>query len=345
METRNEAGATEQAAAGPAARHALRDLRVSHISLVEAAANGRAFLAKAAADGKAVIERTVGVRKSDPARRMVYGIVYAPGEADTDADTMSAAEIEKAAYGFMRSRAGRIDADHDFGAERGYVAESWLVRRGDALFAGEPAGAWAVGIKVEDNETWERVGKGELKGLSLAGIGERVPLEEALEKATAVAESEKAPVREAREATEGRVARVVAALKASMRRATDLDDSDSGAAEDPPLRALIEATVREVLTEQSFLKAVAASVASSAAPPVALQAAEPVEKGAAFGEADAGGSEAAEGEGREALAARVAVLEKALARYATETNGRQTILGGADAGVRKARRGLTFVQA
>ena len=90
---------------------------------------------------------------------------------------MPAEEIEKAAYDFMRARRTRsVDTDHSFEEGAGFVAESWLVKENDPLFADEPAGAWAVGIKVTGEEVWERVIKGELKGLSLAGLARAVEM-------------------------------------------------------------------------------------------------------------------------------------------------------------------------
>jgi hypothetical protein len=39
------------------------------------------------------------------------------------------------------------------------------------------AGAWAVGIKVEDQETWKLIKSGEYSGISMGGFAERVPVE------------------------------------------------------------------------------------------------------------------------------------------------------------------------
>lgn len=101
-----------------------------------------------------IVEKTVRIVKSDSKRRVAYGIVLAPDEHDDEHDTISAEEIEKAAYSFMYAgRYQQVESDHDGEAGKGFVAESWLVRSGDPLFAEEPDGAWAVGIKVTDVET------------------------------------------------------------------------------------------------------------------------------------------------------------------------------------------------
>ena len=158
--------------------HRMRGLDVRYISLCGEGKNGRSIIAKGElADGQVVIEKAVAIRKSDAAKRMVYGVVYAPESVDADGHVADAAEIEKAMHGFMRNaRVGQVDTNHDEQVGVGYVAESWLVKADedgvvvDALFPEEPAGTWAVGIKVAADASWEKVEKGELGGLSLAGV-------------------------------------------------------------------------------------------------------------------------------------------------------------------------------
>lgn len=153
------------------AKRRLHDLDVHFISLVADPANQKQFLTKSAGADDAVVVRMVKILKANTVKQMVYGIVYAPDEVDTEGDTMTAEEIEKASYRFMqKSRTPKIDTDHSYVEGAGFVAESWLVRKDDALFPDEPEGAWAVGIKVTDAPTWDRVVKGELTGLSLAGL-------------------------------------------------------------------------------------------------------------------------------------------------------------------------------
>lgn len=52
------------------------------------------------------------------------------------------------------------------------MAESWITKSGDPLFGDEPAGSWAVGIKIENAETWALIKSGEIQGLSMAGTAE-----------------------------------------------------------------------------------------------------------------------------------------------------------------------------
>lgn len=170
LEKRQERTAFRHRISG--ARRKLRDVQVRFLSLVPAAANQRTVLVKSAeGSGRTVLEKELSIARTDALRRIVYGIVYAPDEVDTDGDTIDADEIEKAAYDFMHEgRTGQIDSDHDGVPGKGFVAESWIIRPGDPLFTGETPGAWAVGIKVTDAGTWQRLEKGELRGISMAGL-------------------------------------------------------------------------------------------------------------------------------------------------------------------------------
>ena len=105
---------------------------------------------------------------------MVYGVVYAPNEVDTQGDYATAETIKEAAHRFMKELMLRnVDQQHDFQPERGYVAESWIIRGDDPLFSGEQEGTWAVGIKVEDPAVWEKITAGELRGISMAGTAKK----------------------------------------------------------------------------------------------------------------------------------------------------------------------------
>ncbi len=158
-------------------RRWIRDLQVHFVSLVPAAANERTFLVKSGmGSGLSLVEKEIGFAQQDATRHMVYGIVYAPAEADAHGDGMQPEEIERAAYRFLQGRrTQQVDADHDGVGGRGFVAESWIVRSGDPLFPEEVPGAWAVGIKVTDGGTWERIEAGDLRGLSMAGLAHVTP--------------------------------------------------------------------------------------------------------------------------------------------------------------------------
>ncbi|HFE38235.1 MAG TPA: hypothetical protein ENK06_07440 [Gammaproteobacteria bacterium] len=163
------------------AKRRLRDVDVEYISLVDKGANGKTIIWKrspAPAAGSVKVTRTVPILKTDEEKRLVYGIVYSPDEVDSEGDTMTAADIEKMAYNFMaQKRTQQVDKQHDGEADEGFVAESWILKDGDPLFPDENTGAWAVGIKVVDDETWEQVKTGEIGGLSMGGFAKAELLE------------------------------------------------------------------------------------------------------------------------------------------------------------------------
>lgn len=166
----------------------LRDMKVDFLSLVSKGANGKRIIWKAgqspAPDGKTGGDKPEGsdafetplrkLVKSDE-KRVVYGIVYSPGQVDSQGEYAERGEIEKAAYGFMKGlRLLNVDAQHDFDPKAAFVAESWITKGADPLFPDEPEGSWAVGIRVEDEALWASVKKGELAGLSMAGYAAKV---------------------------------------------------------------------------------------------------------------------------------------------------------------------------
>lgn len=151
----------------------LTDLSVSFLSLVKTPATGKGLTLKTA-DGARPATFDLVVKNDDMMR--AYGVVYAPDQEDAHGDTADADTIRKAQAEFMREgRLKNIDTEHSFTSEMAYVAETWLVRKGDPLFPDEPEGAWAVGIQIGDPDLWKQLKSGELTGISLAGIARMEP--------------------------------------------------------------------------------------------------------------------------------------------------------------------------
>lgn len=152
----------------------LKDLSVSFLSLVRAPATGKGLTLKSAKPGERA--GTFDIAKTDDERMIAYGIVYAPDQVDSHGDTADEKTIRRAAYAFMREgRLKNIDVEHSFNNEMAFVAESWLVRKGDELFPDEPPGSWAVGIQINDADIWQALKAGELTGISLAGVARMDP--------------------------------------------------------------------------------------------------------------------------------------------------------------------------
>lgn len=143
----------------------LKEMDIRMISLVRSGANRKQIVYK----NETLDERFFVAFTKSGEEGVVYGIVYAPDETDTQGDEANAAEIKKAAYGFMRSAslAKAVDVEHSLEPVDAYVCESWIVKSGDPLFSEE--GAWAVGIRLEDEALRDAVKKGEIGGLSMYG--------------------------------------------------------------------------------------------------------------------------------------------------------------------------------
>ena len=124
-------------------------------------------------------EWEVPIVKVDEEKRLVYGVVYEPNVADADGDTMTEAEIEKSAHGFMMRYAvqqGTTGTDHDHQAtpDEIVVVESFIAPH--EMLLGEQLitrGTWVMAAKVLDEAMWQSVKKGDFTGWSFEGWGIR----------------------------------------------------------------------------------------------------------------------------------------------------------------------------
>ncbi len=163
----------------------LSNIAITHISLVKAGANKKSIIYKSS-EKEPEYNKEITFKKSDDEKGIVYGIVYAPEQTDTDGDFASADEIIKAAYSFMKERnTTNVDKQHSFENVEAFVAESWIVKTGDAIFPDEPVGSWAVAIKLESDELKKAVKDGDIAGLSMAGTAIKKEDKEPTQKADA----------------------------------------------------------------------------------------------------------------------------------------------------------------
>lgn len=128
--------------------------------------------------------------KVDDEKRQVFGyasIVELDGEPviDRQGDYISSEEIEKAAYAYVQnSRKGghqhKRDGENPFHASN--MIESIVFTPEKIEKMGLPSSTpvgWWVGYKVEDEETWQKVKKGEVTGFSIHGKGKRQEIDPA----------------------------------------------------------------------------------------------------------------------------------------------------------------------
>lgn len=111
------------------------------------------------------------VKKVEGRKQVLGAEVYAPDIPDAHGDYMTAEEIEKMAYGFMKSmNLDQVDVGHDNELYGCHVVESFIARKGDPTFI---EGAWVVYIHVPDPELWAKVESGEIGGLSMESFALR----------------------------------------------------------------------------------------------------------------------------------------------------------------------------
>lgn len=155
----------------------LKDIDITHISLVNKAANNRTFIYKSVKD-EPKYDKIVTIAKQNDEQGIVYGVVYEPDKTDAQGEFASAEEIQKASYRFMESLNNKnVDKEHSFKNEDAFVCESWIVKSNDNLFP-DALGAWAVGIKIKSQALKESIKKGEITGLSMAGTAVREEVKE-----------------------------------------------------------------------------------------------------------------------------------------------------------------------
>lgn len=120
-----------------------------------------------------MIELTAAFCFKDSAKRFVYGAVLVPGEKDLDGDVVSIDKVEELCHEFAY-KYRNIDVQHSRTLvgkmlENHIQRQDWTVTQGDDSFL-IPSGSWMMGVKVENDATWQAVEKGELTGFSIMGV-------------------------------------------------------------------------------------------------------------------------------------------------------------------------------
>ena len=155
----------------------LVNAKITHVSYVDKAANQKQFFIVKSEKQPDFQKEVKVIAKEADEQKLVYGIVYEPDTVDAHGDFMTAAEIEKAAHGFLKD-AREIDKQHDFQGGVGEVVESY-VAPADFEMNGEviKKGSWVLVTKASE-EVWEQIKKGEITGSSMAGTAETIEKQE-----------------------------------------------------------------------------------------------------------------------------------------------------------------------
>ncbi|MCZ4246661.1 XkdF-like putative serine protease domain-containing protein [Bacillus amyloliquefaciens] len=155
----------------------LVNAKITHVSYVDKAANQKQFFFMKSEKQPDFQKEVKVIAKEANEQKLVYGIVYEPDTVDAHGDFMTAAEIEKAAHGFLKD-AREIDKQHDFQGGVGEVVESY-VAPADFEMNGETIkkGSWVLVTKASE-AVWDEIKKGEITGYSMAGIADIAKQEE-----------------------------------------------------------------------------------------------------------------------------------------------------------------------
>lgn len=152
--------------------YAISDAKIMFVSLVDKAANQHDFLVVKSEDGTAKIQTMARIIKSDSEAHFVTGIVYEPMVEDSQGNYMTAEEIEKSCYWFLKNGGGN-DLQHNFEPQQGVeVVESWIAKA-DFELAGEAIkkGTWLMTVEITDPAIFESIQKGDITGFSMGGTG------------------------------------------------------------------------------------------------------------------------------------------------------------------------------
>jgi len=115
-------------------------------------------------------KQQVSILKVDAEKRIIKTAVYVPNLIDTQGDWATAEDIEAAAHSFMKElKLQNVDTFHDFQKVDAFVCESYI-SKGDSDWED---GSWVVCIKIDSDEVWAMVLKGEIEGVSMAGTALR----------------------------------------------------------------------------------------------------------------------------------------------------------------------------
>jgi hypothetical protein len=119
---------------------------------------------------------------AEPTKRLVTGLILEPETPDAQGDIYSEDEVEEAAFDYMSnyrdgSTLGEMHKKTIKNIRDIETVESWIQRE-SAVIAGTPIkkGSWMMTVRVNQDDAWEKVKKGEYNGFSIGGKAKAEPL-------------------------------------------------------------------------------------------------------------------------------------------------------------------------
>ena len=153
----------------------LEDTGIDAISLVEYPAIEENFVA--------LSKQKIEMKTMDEDKRLVIGLALVPNKKIYRNQrgfeyniTFSGQTVRKAAEKYLKSlKLHNTTVEHEMEVGGVYLTESWIVedtkKDKTALYGLQaPVGSWAVSMRIENEEVWNKVKKGEYLGFSIEGI-------------------------------------------------------------------------------------------------------------------------------------------------------------------------------
>jgi hypothetical protein len=116
-----------------------------------------------------VVNKIIPIFKIDEEKRIIGGVVYAPDEIDSQGDTASAEEIEKACHKFnvevRKFKVNHKGVDRDIDLLESYIMPADVIINNEKI----KKGSWFTLCKVNEDEVWAEVKSGDLTGFSMRG--------------------------------------------------------------------------------------------------------------------------------------------------------------------------------
>lgn len=163
-------------------KYRLSDINVQEVAFASVPAVPEAVIAVTKSlgvpEGSEVIGKSIPFTKIDEVKKQVFAYALVPETFDHQDHIVSEEEIEKACHSLMRNFAARMakgsgsSVNHIVFDPALYPIESAIDvdgSLGKALgFAKPIAKAWLIGLQAND-ETWDKIQKGEITGVSIGG--------------------------------------------------------------------------------------------------------------------------------------------------------------------------------
>lgn len=157
----------------------ISDLPPLHIVISSAIAKGEETVSPQSETEK-ILSKGFSIFKTAE-ERFVLGIVLEPtkelNKPDSQGDIYSADEVRTAADKFMEEYQ-QIGVQHKEMTKAVKILRNWITLE-DCTINGQAVakGTWLLGVRVQDDDLWSKVKKGEITAFSIGGKANREPVE------------------------------------------------------------------------------------------------------------------------------------------------------------------------